>query len=117
MTGQIGKPRDSAYEISNFLVFDSDVPQAVAAGSWGLESVIFSQPPNALGGCIEVNVVTRKTGKMMITLTWQKGALDINDEEEFVENTKKSMIECLNEVAAAPREVASTPLGASHLGS
>jgi len=81
MTGQIGKPRDFSYEVSYLMVIHLEVPKAGAAGSWDSKPVVFSQPANALGGCIEVNVVTRKGGKMVVTLTWQKRTLGVDDEE------------------------------------
>ncbi|KAJ5347930.1 hypothetical protein MYU51_008033 [Penicillium brevicompactum] len=87
---QLGKPRDSSYEISNAVVFDPqplDSFQTISnTGQMNcdIERMLFSQPANATGSALNFQLVTRKGGDMVITLNWQLGVLDVPDEEIFI---------------------------------
>lgn len=82
--GQIGKRRECSYEISNIMSFNpgSSVPEE----RWNIESMIFSQPANVSSGCLNVNLVSRHQGDLTVVVSWQSGALDVQDEQTFVEN-------------------------------
>jgi len=102
---QIGKPRESSYEISNLVVFDPvpvSVPKASARPPPGssserephrsakkitIEKTFFSQPANAAGACLNFNCVSTKGGPLVGTVTWQRGVLGLGegkDEGGFV---------------------------------
>lgn len=82
--GQIGKRRECSYEVSNIMSFN---PGLVAPEErWNIESMIFSQPANVSSGCLNINVVSRHQGDLTIVISWQAGALYVQDEQMFVEN-------------------------------
>lgn len=87
---QLGKHRDSSYEISNAVVFDPqplDSFQTISTTgrmNCDIERMLFSQPANATGSALNFQLVTRKGGDMVITLNWQLGVLDVPDEEIFI---------------------------------
>lgn len=85
LEGQIGKERDSSYEISNLMVFDPEVKGkkvGEAAEGWKIDGVVFSQPANATGSPVNFNVVTMKGGDMVVALTWQRGVLGVGEDED-----------------------------------
>lgn len=85
--GQIGKKRESSYEISNLVVFDpipysatekpKDFPDPVH-----IEKTFFAQPAAAVGPCLNFNLVTTKGGPLVMTATWQQGVLDLGGVEQ-----------------------------------
>ena len=85
--GQIGKRRSNSYELSNAMSFDPTPEDGIQGtrrdSEWKLEKLIFSQPANATGSALNFNVVSLKGGPMVISLTWQVGALGIIDEADF----------------------------------
>ena len=91
--GQIGKQRDASYELSNIMSFDP-APKASDENSgkdikWKLEKMIFSQPANAFGTPLNFSVVSVKGGNMVISLTWQIGALGVANESAFAKSVCK----------------------------
>jgi hypothetical protein len=86
---QIGKRRECSYELSNILSFDpanhiTEVNEK-NRGNWNVGAMVFSQPANATSGCLNFSIVSRWQGDMTITVSWQLGALDVVDEQAFVE--------------------------------
>ncbi|KAB2574506.1 hypothetical protein DBV05_g6891 [Lasiodiplodia theobromae] len=85
LEGQVGKPREGSYEISNIMAFDpaeGGEKEAKESKGWEVERMLFSQPANATGSAVSFNIVTRKNGDMVVTLTWQKGVLGVEGDEE-----------------------------------
>ncbi|KAL1306950.1 hypothetical protein AAFC00_005588 [Neodothiora populina] len=108
MKDQVGKPRDSSYELSNLLSFSPRAePQSTSTTSprdtedWTLSSVLFSQPANAVGSGLNFNVVTLKGGDMVLMLTWQLGVLGVDDEQRFAERVCSSIGSSLDVLASA----------------
>lgn len=99
--GKIGKRRDGSYELSNLGSFEPGTPGQLPSGRWQMESLIFSQPANAPGGCFNFNVVTRSGGDMVLVLSWQLGALDVEDEQDLAERVGASIQSSLEELACA----------------
>lgn len=106
--GQIGKPRECSYEISNLVMFD---PVSNIAGrpkslrsAVEVEKTVFSQPANAAGACLNFNVVSTKGGPLVVTVTWQRGVLGLVDDEEedsFVRRVCSRIEALIRELAAA----------------
>ncbi|CAD0110053.1 unnamed protein product [Aureobasidium uvarum] len=82
--GQVGKRRECSYELSNIMSFNPGPFKAEKR--WHIESMIFSQPANVGSGCLNFNVVSRYQGDLAIVISWQAGALDVQDEQSFAEN-------------------------------
>jgi hypothetical protein len=91
--GQIGKRRECSYEVSNIMSFNPGpfVPEE----RWSIESMIFSQPANVSSGCLNFNVVSRHQGDLTIVISWQAGALDVQDEQTFAENVGNHIVSIL----------------------
>ncbi|KAH0404107.1 hypothetical protein KCU89_g1461, partial [Aureobasidium melanogenum] len=87
--GQVGKRRECSYELSNIMSFNpgSFEPEK----TWNIESMIFSQPANVASGCLNFNVVSKYQGDLTIVISWQAGALDVQDEQVFIERVGKRM--------------------------
>jgi hypothetical protein len=106
--GHIGKPRECSYEISNLVVF-GPVSKSESLGplesAIKVEKTIFSQPANAAGPCLCFNLVSTKEGPLIMTVTWQRGVLDVGqdeDESEFVRKICLRVESLIAELAAAP---------------
>jgi hypothetical protein len=82
--GHIGKRRECSYEVSNIMSFSPG--PFVSKEGWNIESMIFSQPANVSSGCLNFNVVSRHQGDLTVVISWQAGALDVQDEQTFAEN-------------------------------
>lgn len=102
--GQIGKERDSSFEISNLGVFrpgvDSEANQPIK-----MEKAVFSQPATASGALLNFNPVSVQGGPLVMTVTWQRGVLDLvegQDETTFVR-------EICSRIEAEIRVLAQTP--------
>jgi hypothetical protein len=106
--GQIGKPRECSYEISNLVVFDpasKAEPPNSSQRPIAIEKTMFSQPANAAGSCLNFNLVSTKGGPLVITVTWQRGVLGLRhdeDESVFVRKICSRMKSLIAELAAAP---------------
>lgn len=87
---QIGRPRDVSYELSNLLSFEPDERSEATSRTdddgaqkpWTLRHVVFSQPANCTGGALDVNIASRAQGDMSVALSWQVGALGVEEGEE-----------------------------------
>ncbi|KAG9953781.1 hypothetical protein KCU85_g1079, partial [Aureobasidium melanogenum] len=87
--GQVGKRRECSYELSNIMSFNPGPFEPEQA--WNIESMIFSQPANVASGCLNFNVVSRYQGDLTIVISWQAGALDVQDEQAFIEKVGQRM--------------------------
>jgi len=97
---QLDKPRDSSYEVSNLLSFDPGAAQAGKDG-WDVERMLFSQPANAVGICLSCNAVSRAGGDFVVMISWQTGALGVEDEQGFVAKVCGSIRASVDELANA----------------
>ncbi|KAL2854086.1 hypothetical protein BJX68DRAFT_38889 [Aspergillus pseudodeflectus] len=82
--GKIGERRDSSYEVSNLLAFDS----AAVGSKCRVTKMVFVQPGNVLSAPLVFNVVSVKGGSLVIAVSWQAGALGldrVDEEGSFVE--------------------------------
>lgn len=109
MLKQLGNERGETYEISNLGCFvplstnlaDSvlDIPtkgivkeedvdlDAIAKAQttmtgWTVEQMVFVQPANAIGAALNFNAVSTTGGGLIMTVTWQRGVLGLEDEDE-----------------------------------
>lgn len=104
--GQLGKKRDSSYEISNIGVFDPTLPKntndlaTTSQQSWAIERTFFSQPANVLGSPLNFQVVTMKGGDMVVTLNWQVGVTGVPDEDGFAKAILTYLDNGLSEIAS-----------------
>lgn len=103
--GQLGKKRDSSYEISNIGVFDPTLltntnDMATASQPWSIERTVFSQPANVLASPLNFQVVTMKGGDMVITLNWQVGVTGVPDEDAFAKAVLRHVNKGLEEIAS-----------------
>ncbi|CAD0099248.1 unnamed protein product [Aureobasidium mustum] len=87
--GQVGKRRECSYELSNIMSFNPGSFESEK--SWNIESMIFSQPANVGSGCLNFNVVSRYQGDLTIVISWQVGALNVQDEQVFAERVGQRM--------------------------
>jgi hypothetical protein len=108
LEGQIGKPHDSSYEISNILSFDpssGDTKSAAAADPkehaqlWDIDWLSFSQPGNPTSCPLSFQVVSRKGGPMVITVIWHVGTLAVQDENVFVKGIADSIKARISNIA------------------
>ncbi|KAG9558650.1 hypothetical protein KCU77_g15270, partial [Aureobasidium melanogenum] len=86
---QVGKRRECSYELSNIMSFNPGPFEPEQR--WNIESMIFSQPANVASGCLNFNVVSRYQGDLTIVISWQAGALDVQNEQAFIERVGKRM--------------------------
>jgi hypothetical protein len=97
-SGKLGGQKDSSYELSNLLAFDAG-PQAEDA-KWKLGNMVFAQPANVTGSPLNFNVVARKGGDLVCSVTWQVGALGQEDENGFVEKVNGEIVKCIDHLVA-----------------
>ncbi|KAJ0418540.1 hypothetical protein BJY00DRAFT_324887 [Aspergillus carlsbadensis] len=86
--GKIGERRDSSYEVSNLLAFDSAAENSNGDGKCKITKMVFVQPGNVMSAPLVFNVVSVKGGSLVIAVSWQVGALGLEKVEEegrFVE--------------------------------
>jgi hypothetical protein len=103
-TGQIGKERDTSFEISNLGAFSPASQTGQAVPDITIEKVVFSQPAKASGGLLDFNPVSLKGGPLAMTITWQRGVLglaDGDDETEFVRKISSKLESLIQEIAAS----------------
>jgi hypothetical protein len=96
--GKIGGQRDGSYEISNLMAFDSVSASSTSSQTCKLEKLVFSQPANAMSSPLTFNIVSVKGGSLVCVVSWQVGALGLeNDEDEkgFVSRICKEIEQCL----------------------
>lgn len=100
--GHMGGKRDASYEISNLLAFDPEHqrtgPVQGQAEKWTLGNMFFAQPANVTGAPLCFNVVARKGGELLCTITWQLGAIGVGDERKeagFVSKVVEEAERCI----------------------
>jgi hypothetical protein len=102
--GQIGKERDTSFEISNLGAFSpASQKEQVAVPDITIEKVVFSQPAKAEGSLLDFNAVSLKGGPLAVTITWQRGVLDLaegDDETAFVGKVSSKLESLIREIAA-----------------
>ncbi|ETN37071.1 uncharacterized protein HMPREF1541_08061 [Cyphellophora europaea CBS 101466] len=87
---KLGKPRSTSYELSNIGSFKPTRSAIVH-----VDHVYFSQPADAVGHPLSVNVVSLDGGDLSIMLSWQIGALDLEGTIEKLEETERGFIDGL----------------------
>lgn len=107
LSGQVGKEREASYEVSNLVIFNPAIGTEQAQDPSQMivvEQVVFAQPANVTGACLNFNVVSTKDGPMVLTVTWQRGILNLDDgmdEDEFVAGLCGHLGTHLRELASA----------------
>jgi hypothetical protein len=104
-TGQIGKERESSFEISNLGAFSPALQTEEEKPGISIEKVVFSQPAKATGSLLDFNPVSLKGGPLAMTITWQFGVLGLaeeSDETAFVRRVASKLESLVREVAAVP---------------
>lgn len=107
--GQVGKTREASFEISNLVVFDpwAGKEEQSRHQKWQIESAIFVQPANVAGAAISFSIVTAKNGPLVMTASWQRGVLSLEDfgcdldESSFVAKVCSNVEASLRELANA----------------
>ena len=82
--GKIGQRRDASYEVSNLLAVHGDNG---SGGGCSITRMLFAQPGNAGSAPLVFNFVSVREGELVCAVTWQAGALALEDkrsEDEFV---------------------------------
>lgn len=97
LAGKIGKPRGGSYEVSNIMVFDDEL---LEAATWRVGDVFFSQPFDAIDCPLSFNLVSRKGGALILTLSWQVGALEVDDETKFGQDVCRVIGQLLEQAAS-----------------
>jgi hypothetical protein len=80
--GKIGQKRDASYEVSNLLAVDGG---SDSGGGCSVTKMVFAQPGNAGSAPLVFNVVSVKEGELVCAVTWQAGALGLQDEKSEAE--------------------------------
>ena len=100
--GQLGKDRDTSYELSNIMSFDpTGAPENNDTNNpWRVKRVIFSQPANVTGSPISFSTASVRGGELVITASWQPGALGVaGDEEGFMKGLCEDMESCFRRLS------------------
>lgn len=95
--GLEGKERDMSFEISNLGAFKSESREVVK-----IEKAVFSQPAKVSGSLLDFNVVSTPEGPLVITVTWQRGVLGLDEgieEDAFVKRVCAKLEESFIEIA------------------
>ena len=96
--GQLGKDRDTSYELSNIMSFDSTTAES-NDNAWRVERVIFSQPANVVGSPISFSAASVRGGELVITASWQPGVLGVEGvEEDFMKELCKDIESCFRKL-------------------
>jgi hypothetical protein len=97
--GQLGKDRDTSYELSNIMSFDSTTAES-NDNTWRVKRVIFSQPANVVGSPISFSAASVRGGELVITASWQPGALGVEGEEtNFMKGLCKDIESCFRRLS------------------
>lgn len=94
-----------SFEISNLGALSPVSVREGARSDVEIERVVFSQPAKAAGSLLDFNPVSVKGGPLSMTVTWQRGVLDLPEgvEESAFERKVSSKLEALiREIAAVP---------------
>ncbi|OKL59952.1 hypothetical protein UA08_04825 [Talaromyces atroroseus] len=82
---KIGQERDCSYEVSNLGVFDVMTPLGECSereSNCKITKMVFSRPVDAVGAPLAFTMMSLKNGSLVITITWQQGALGVPIESE-----------------------------------
>lgn len=104
-TGQIGKDRETSFEISNLGAFSPSSDDEDNRACVSIEKVIFSQPAKATGSLLDFNAVSVKGGPLVMTVTWQLGVLGLPtgmEEKALVKNVCSKLESLICEIADMP---------------
>lgn len=86
---KLGQQRDCSFEVSNLGVFNNERGSSVDAveSRVNIVEVVFAQPGHVLSTPVAFNLASVKGGSLVVTATWQVGALGIKvgEEDEFVD--------------------------------
>ncbi|KAM7211571.1 Alcohol acetyltransferase [Rhypophila decipiens] len=91
--GKLGKTRDASYEVSNLGYVDFGNANVTPGGEGEdevveVENMFFAQPGHVTSHTINFNIVSAKTGGMVVCITWPTGSLGLEgsekEEEKFV---------------------------------
>ncbi|KAG9236427.1 alcohol acetyltransferase [Amylocarpus encephaloides] len=102
-TEQIGKPRESTYEVSNVGV----LRQKDEGGTWNIERLCFTQSGMGTGAAVGINVASVTGGDLAVSFTWLQGDIEERLVHEVMEDVRFGL-GCVSEgkdVSAGPWEV------------
>ncbi|CAM1509152.1 Fc.00g028910.m01.CDS01 [Cosmosporella sp. VM-42] len=86
--GRLGQQRDNSFEVSNVGVFGNTEQGTQVGDEPELIKMVFAQPGHVLSSPLCFNFASVKGGSLVFTVTWQQGALGIeeSDEDKFVDD-------------------------------
>ena len=80
------KPANKSFSVSNLGVFAKTTESDVTGKQdWSIEAMAFSQPADATGAPLNVNVASAEKGALVMSVTWWPGMLGVEKERAFVE--------------------------------
>lgn len=68
-----------------------------------IDAALFSQPANVTGTPVSFNVVSKKDGDLVVTLTWQRGVVGVEDEDAWARKVCEHVEEYLAQLARSPQ--------------
>lgn len=89
LAGRIGKQRDSSYEVSNIGSFDAENNLSDNSDKTArITKMAFAQPGHVSSSIMAFNLASVKGGNLIYSVTWQQGALGIDEknEDSFVDS-------------------------------
>ncbi|KAH6896514.1 alcohol acetyltransferase [Thelonectria olida] len=92
--GKIGQRRDCSIEMSNVGVFDPAMASPSTHdidGGVRVTNMFFTQPGHVTSAPISFNFASVKDGGLSYTVSWQEGALGVDDEDRVVEEICASL--------------------------
>lgn len=92
---KLGTQRDCSFEVSNIGVFNHEGESSAGGvkSQANIVEMVFAQPGHVLSTPVAFNLANVKGGSLVITATWQVGALGIKvgEEDEFVDGLFSSI--------------------------
>jgi hypothetical protein len=95
---KIGQARDSSFEVSNLGAFDlADEKAQASKNSCKITKMVFSHSANVTSSPFTLSIVSVKGGSMVISITWQPGALGVPSdlEQPFIDRLSTFLLEDL----------------------
>ncbi|KAL2871494.1 uncharacterized protein BJX67DRAFT_342395 [Aspergillus lucknowensis] len=89
LESKIGKPRKTAYEVSNLGVLKTEKSEDPSIPQIG--RVIFSQSAGVTGSAIEVSVITGADGSLALGISWQTNVVDDQLMQAMIDTLKKEL--------------------------
>lgn len=95
---QLGQARAATFEVSNLGVFRpaSAEPNPAERHEWNIESLLFTQAGSVVGNALSFNCVSVEGGPLVVSLTWQEGAV----EDTLAEDLLLKVEEMLNHISS-----------------